>query len=222
MKKELAIKDGAYALQKPSQMTNMAQILKHHIVSHNLYTNIVGKNYAHVEGWQFAGGLLGVFPRVVEVKDVSKTGEIKWLAEVELVEQETGKVVSRGFAVCSNKEAKKKSFDEYAVLSMAQTRAIGKAYRNLIGWVMKLAGYEATPTEEMVKMGDPIPSPKKAEATNGQTPKSKVSRYSCSGVGSKGCQYGAIEISQQVAEYSKKLYGKALCRDCQKDVKTRK
>ena len=37
---------------------------------------------------------------------------------------------------------------------MAQTRAIGKAYRNLIGWVMKMAGYEATPKEEMVKVND--------------------------------------------------------------------
>ena len=32
---------------------------------------------------------------------------------------------------------------------MAQTRAIGKAYRNIIGWVMKMAGYEGTPGEEM-------------------------------------------------------------------------
>jgi len=44
---------------------------------------------------------------------------------------------------------------------MAQTRAIGKAYRNVIGWVIKLAGYEGTPSEEMVKVGEsqPIPAP---------------------------------------------------------------
>ena len=43
----------------------------------------------------------------------------------------------------------KRSFDEYAICSMAQTRAVGKAYRLLIGWLMKSAGYEATPLEEM-------------------------------------------------------------------------
>jgi site-specific recombinase XerC len=32
---------------------------------------------------------------------------------------------------------------------MAQTRAIGKAYRNLLAWLMKAAGFEATPAEEM-------------------------------------------------------------------------
>jgi hypothetical protein len=32
---------------------------------------------------------------------------------------------------------------------MAQTRATGKAFRNLISWLMKAAGFEATPAEEM-------------------------------------------------------------------------
>jgi hypothetical protein len=32
---------------------------------------------------------------------------------------------------------------------MATTRAKSKAYRNCLGWVMKLAGYSGTPAEEM-------------------------------------------------------------------------
>src|SRR6185369_14512327 len=43
----------------------------------------------------------------------------------------------------------KRRFDEYAIASMAQTRAIGKGFRNLLGWLMKAAGVEATPAEEM-------------------------------------------------------------------------
>ncbi len=39
--------------------------------------------------------------------------------------------------------------DEYAILSMAQTRAVGKAFRNQLAWLMKAAGFEATPAEEM-------------------------------------------------------------------------
>src|SRR5688572_13498615 len=34
---------------------------------------------------------------------------------------------------------------------MAQTRATGKAFRMSIGWIMKLAGYEPTPSEEVSK-----------------------------------------------------------------------
>jgi len=143
----------AYSINNPSQMSAMAIILKQHILKNNLYTNIAGKNYVHVEGWQFAGGLLGTLPRVKSVENISTEQEVKWKAEVEIVNVATGNIISTGFAVCSNKEAKKKSFDEYAILSMAQTRAIGKAYRNVIGWVIKLAGYEATPSEEMVKIG---------------------------------------------------------------------
>lgn len=143
MAKELAVQK--YALAKPQDMQAMASVLKQHIIAHNLYTNIQGKNYVHVEGWQFAGGMMGTFPRIVRVEKLESGA---WLAEAEIVQLTTQKVISRGFALCSKTESKKKSFDEYAVLSMAQTRAIGKAYRNVIAWVMKLAGYEGTPAEE--------------------------------------------------------------------------
>jgi len=152
MEKALVIKQ--YNIAKPEEMQVMAKVLKEYIVKNNLYVNIVGKNYVEVEGWQFAGGLMGLFPRVVKVENVSKGDEeYKWLAQVEIINNVNDRVVATGFAVCSNQEGKKKNFDEYAVLSMAQTRAIGKAYLNLIGWVIKLAGYEPTPAEDMPKTG---------------------------------------------------------------------
>ena len=144
MSKEIALQH--YNIGKPAEMQKMATVLKSHIVGEKLYTNIQGKNYVHVEGWQFAGGMMGTFARIVAVE---KLGDNVWKAEAEIVQLTTQKVISRGFAICSKAESKKKSFDEYAVLSMAQTRAIGKAYRNVIGWVMKIAGYEGTPAEEM-------------------------------------------------------------------------
>ena len=78
----------------------------------------------------------------------TKPGEYKYRAEVSLRDKE-GKMVGYGVAICSNREAGKKNFDEYAVASMAQTRAVGKAYRMKIGWLLKVAGYETTPAEEM-------------------------------------------------------------------------
>src|ERR1035437_6567574 len=134
MKKETSITiKGSYDLVKPDQMVQMANVLKAYVVKNKLYSPIAGKNYVQVEGWQFAGSLMGLFPMVVSITDLSKAGEIKYMATVEINNIKTEKIVGRGFAVCSNKENKKKSFDEYAVLSMAQTRATGKAYRNLIG-----------------------------------------------------------------------------------------
>lgn len=160
MKKDLAIKTKSYDLAKPEQMAQMANVLKDHIIKHNLFTPIMGKNYVNVEGWQFAGGLLGSFPRIKSVENMSNGTEMKWKAEVEIVNSKTGMIISTGFAVCSNKENKKKTFDEYAILSMAQTRAIGKAYRNVIGWVIKLAGYETTPKEEAVNISNEVIAPK--------------------------------------------------------------
>src|SRR3990172_30933 len=166
MSKDLAIK--SYDIAHPEQVVAMAQVLKNHIIKNKLYVAIRNKNYVEVEGWQFAGGLMWLYPRVASVENISTANEIKWKAEVELVRLKDDKVVSRGFAICSKKETKKKDFDEYAILSMAQTRATGKAYRNLIGWVMKLAGYEATPSEEMIKVGETLTEVKVAEVKPSQ------------------------------------------------------
>lgn len=67
----------------------------------------------------------------------------------DIINSITGSKVGSGFGVCSNIELEKTSFDEFAVLSMSQTRAIGRAFKNVIGFIMKSAGYSPVPTEEM-------------------------------------------------------------------------
>jgi hypothetical protein len=88
-------------------------------------------------------------PIITDTKDLSNETTIKYMATCEVRNINTGLVVATGIALCSNAEKTKRYFDEYAILSMAQTRAIGKAYRNLLAWLMKAAGFEATPAEEM-------------------------------------------------------------------------
>lgn len=207
--KNLTVK-GKYDLASPAQTVELASVLYKHVVSQKLFTPIRGKNYVHIEGWQFAGGMLGLFPRIVEIENMSSGSEIRWKAEAEIVKLSDNTVVSRGFAICSSKEASKKSFDEYAVLSMAQTRAIGKAYRNVIGWVMKLANYEATPAEEMFKMGE--------------TPPQVVDRGQVIGPEGKPeyvCSKGAEIISEAEYKYSMKMFKKPLCRQCQSELRPR-
>lgn len=118
--------------------------------TNDLIIEIAGKKYVPVEGWQFTGMQLGLTQVVVSCEPVApfeNEKEIRYKAEVEIINR-SGTVISRGFAWCSNLEGKKKSFEEYAVASMAQTRAIGKAYRNILSWVVKMGGYEAMPAEE--------------------------------------------------------------------------
>src|SRR3990167_5988926 len=92
-----------YAIDKPLEMAKMATIVKQHIIKNNLYVPIGGKNYVLVEGWQFAGGLMGLFPRIAKVENI---GTMKWLAQAEIVNPKTDKVVATGFAICSKEENK--------------------------------------------------------------------------------------------------------------------
>lgn len=145
MSKEIALKK--YDIAKPEQVKTMAVVLKDYISKQGLSVDISGKKYAMVEGWQFAGFLTGIIPVVESVENLSTDSEVKWKCTVKLMKGEAQ--VGIGIALCSNKENKKRAFDEYAILSMAQTRAIGKAYRNMLGFVMKLSGFESTPAEEI-------------------------------------------------------------------------
>jgi len=67
----------------------------------------------------------------------------------EIINTQTGVKVGAGTGICSNLELKKTGYDEFAINSMAQTRAIGRAFKNVIGFIVKAAGYEPTPLEEM-------------------------------------------------------------------------
>lgn len=146
---ELQKTNPSYELINKDSMLQLSNELSKLIKEKGLSSNIQGKQFVNVEGWQFAGASLGLMPIITDTKDLSNETTIKYMATCEVRNINTGNVVATGIALCSNSEKTKRYFDEYAILSMAQTRAIGKAYRNLLAWLMKAAGFEATPAEEM-------------------------------------------------------------------------
>ena len=137
-----------YDIGEPQQALQVAKVLQDFVKERQLTAKIQGKDYPLVEAWQFAGSQLGIIPVITEVKDLSKENEIKYQSTVELVRLTDGVKVGFGMAVCSNKEKLKRHLEEYAIAAMSQTRAISRAYRNLLGWLMKAAGFEATPEDE--------------------------------------------------------------------------
>lgn len=139
----------SYDIARSDETLHLAIDLAKFIKENNLFQNIQGKEYVNVEGWQYAGSRLGILPVVEHVINVSQDAEIKYQAKVNLLNLRTDQVVGAGFAICSNKEQGKKYYQEFAIASMAQTRAIGKAYRNILAWIIRAAGYEPTPAEEM-------------------------------------------------------------------------
>lgn len=133
--------------------TKVANALASVVEDKRLYKEISGKKHVLVEGWTLLGSMLGVFPVLDgDPEEVEVNGVKGWRATVKAVRGD-GSVVGRASALCLRSEANWKNRDEYAVMSMAQTRATSKALRQPLGFVMTLAGYAATPEAEMPRDG---------------------------------------------------------------------
>jgi hypothetical protein len=122
----------------------------------NLIVRIGQSDHVRVEGWTLLGSMLGVFPVVTWTRPVKAVSDgmdaelqIGWEARVE-ARTRGGEVVGAAEAECLRTERTWKGRDDYALRSMAQTRAVSKALRLPLGFVMQLAGFNPTPAEEMV------------------------------------------------------------------------
>lgn len=131
-------------LQIVTKATEVADSLKAVIKKQGLITNIQGKEYPRCEAWTLLGTMLGVFPICVWTKQV----EGGWEARVEARTRD-GSILGAAEAQCCRSERNWSNRDDFALRSMAQTRATAKALRMPLGFVMTLAGFEATPSEEM-------------------------------------------------------------------------
>lgn len=102
--------------------------------------------HVRVEGWTFLGSLLGLSARTEWSRPLTDVGG--WEARVQLVTLD-GRVLAAAEASCSREEKNWRNSDDFAVRSMAQTRAMGKAFRMQLGFIAGSAGFETTPAEEM-------------------------------------------------------------------------
>ena len=112
--------------------------------------------YVVVEGWEVLGTFLGIVPVTTTIAEIKndKGRIVGYRARATLYQNPIikndeivgGRVIARAEAQ-ANRDGFQK--DLFAIESMAQTRALGKAYRMGLGWVMKLAGFEGTFAEDM-------------------------------------------------------------------------
>ena len=142
--------------------SEIATVLAKVINDRKLFTVINGKKYVQVDGWNTLGGMIGVLPRETKSEKIDNG----YLAFVELVRTTDGMIIGGASAICTREEKNWGKRDEYAIKSMATTRATGKAYRLGFSWIMNLAGYESTPAEEMI-------DGEFTEKSNGKKPEQK-------------------------------------------------
>lgn len=152
--------------------TSIATQLKKIIDDKQLFIQIRNKRHTFVEGWTTMLSMIGVSPQ--EVDDMQyPNGD--WKVTVGLYTY-AGQCVGRASAICGMDE-KDKNGDptwadkpSYARRSMAATRATGKAARLSFSWIMILAGYAATPAEEMnfLGSGESLPQQEENKASPGE------------------------------------------------------
>src|SRR5512139_3285046 len=134
--------EASSAKELVSGATTLADALRSVIVKQHLTVQIGGKEYVRCEGWLTLGTMLGVLPQEVSNEKQEDGG---YIATVELVSMQTGKVVARATGEVGMDEQAWAHRPAFARRSMAATRATSKAARLAFSWVMSLAGYETTP-----------------------------------------------------------------------------
>lgn len=154
----LAPPPSALAIQRSPEIvieeaTRAAKALASVIESKPRKVVLNGKTYLQFEDWQTLGRFYGMTTiarttRYVEYGE-GATPAKGFEASAEVLLVNTNQVISSAQAMCLDDEANWRGKPLYQLKSMAQTRACAKALRNVLAWVVVLAGYAATPAEEM-------------------------------------------------------------------------
>lgn len=93
--------------------------------------------------------MLGAYPSTVWTRPIpGATGGFLSRCEVRNIH---GDILGAAEQVCTRDETMWSRCDDYALMGMAQTRATVRALRQVLGFIMPLAGYSATPADEMTR-----------------------------------------------------------------------
>jgi hypothetical protein len=178
-----------------------------------------GQQYLEYEDWQTVGRFYGITAKVEKVEYV-QYGAVRGFSASAVALRSDGAVISQAIADCLSDEPKwsKKAKYEwrdkaegggrervqvgeedvplFQLKSMAQTRACSKVLRNVLAWVVVLAGYKATPAEEldasMERGGGGGSSPaSSSEPKPSGSGRSEGAQGSSQGAGSQGGQPAA-------------------------------
>jgi hypothetical protein len=152
------------------RMSEVASALVDVIKDRKLYARISGHEHITAEGWTTLGGMLGIVPVVVWTKP-NESGD-GYLARVEARTLD-GRVVGAAESECTRAERRWKHADAFALRSMAQTRAIGRALRAPLGQIVVLAGYEPAGAEEIAEEVPPQPNDEAAGPSAENEPSAK-------------------------------------------------
>ena len=114
-----------------------------------LSITIQGREYMSSEAWSAAGRLLGLRVVCEDPKPFTGLENARGYSCRARLLDAGGVQIAEASSICLRGEKRWSSADEFAIYSMAQTRAVGKVHRVALSALAKLAGFEAAPAEEM-------------------------------------------------------------------------
>lgn len=134
-----------------------------------------GEQYLEFEDWQTVGRFYGITAKEDGDAETVEIGGAIGFKASSVALRIDGAVISRATAYCMNDEPNWKTKPLFQLASMAQTRANSKALRNVLAWVVVLAGYRPTPAEEMEGVKQPLQEPKKKDQETTPQPPEVIS-----------------------------------------------
>jgi len=154
---------------------------------------IGGRKHPRFELLQIVASMFRVTARVRETRQLVQPDG--WEAIAEAYHVPTGQVIATGEGMCSTDEpdwavrpkyewrnGRREKVGEVPVTShqrrsMAQTRACSKALRLALGWVLGLAGYEATAAEELSSAEEAPAQPTKPLRKSAKQPDATITEW---------------------------------------------
>ncbi len=199
------------SLTKPFEDTQYAHAAAKQlmaIVKQNGWARKLGGQSEHlqVEAWLTVGKYyhLAVDTDSEPVEYVEYGGVWGFKAHAKVIDTTTGNKVGGASALCMSDENNWATKPKFQLASMAQTRATSKALRQVLSFVVALAGFNPTPAEEMTET---VPFNNTPETPmDGEILSEDNACANC----------GEIVKSEKVREFSMDKYGKILCMKCQK------
>ena len=190
------------------EATQAAKALKQVLDSKKKKVRFNGEQYLEFEDWQTVGKFYGVTVRIAATSPVEIGGVSGYEARAEVIDK-SGMIVSAAEAMCLNDERNWSKKPLFQLRSMAQTRASAKALRNVLAWVVVLAGYKPTPAEEMDEVFNgqqqPAPTP---QGPNKPTLPSR-GHFEVPLPGESPQPNGRGKIIVEIAELEETIYGES-------------
>lgn len=128
-----------------------AATLKRIVDAQRLSVHVGQSDHLKVEAWQTIGRGYG-YSAATKVTQLLRNndGEIIGAeAHADIIDNATGHVVGGADSFCFDDEEGKARQTVSQLAGMAQTRAESRAFKQMLSWVVVLAGYSPTPAEEM-------------------------------------------------------------------------